>query len=136
MAKSKRSKAKAAAWKAFSLYIRTRDVIERGDGHTAPCITCGAMIPAKGNDAGHYVPGRSDSVLFDEHNCHLQCVGCNRFKQGAFIEYEEALLEMYGADEVQRLKELKHIIIKYTEQNFRDIQAKYKEKLKNLLGEI
>ena len=124
--KSPRKRAKDAAWKAFSIYIRTRDaVIETGDVHSGRCISCGRLIPVAGNDAGHFVPGRSDAILFEEHNCHLQCIRCNRFAQGAFVDYEMALRELYGEEEVERLKQLKFKTVKYSLQDFIAIKKKY-----------
>ena len=137
MRKSERQRAKARAWEAFSIYIRTRDAVTWQHSTThGRCITCSNLIPVKGSDAGHYVPGRSDNLLFEEHNCHLQCPGCNRFKQGMFIEYEKALVEMYGEEEVTRLKQLKFQYKKYTIDEYKEIREKYKEKLKTLLEDF
>ena len=131
--KSERRRAKDAAWKEFSRYIRTRDaVVETGDTTRGRCITCGRLIPVYGNDAGHFVPGRSDAVLFEEHNCHLQCARCNRFAQGAFVEYELALRDLNGEEEVERLKQLKFKHVKYSVQDFINLKIKYRAMTKML----
>lgn len=129
MAKSKRTMAKNTAWKWFSLFIRTRDAMSTmRQPDIGRCITCNKVVTVNGNDAGHFVSGRSDAVLFEEHNCHLQCAVCNRFKQGMWVEYEEALIKKYGEEEVARLKKLKHTVRSYTEQEFRDLAKIYKAK--------
>ncbi|RKX92021.1 MAG: recombinase [Spirochaetes bacterium] len=124
--KSERQRAKQRAWEAFSRYIRTRDCIATtGSPEYGRCITCGQVYPFGKLDAGHFIPGRSDAVLFEEHNCHAQGIRCNRFAQGAFVEYEMALRELYGEEEVERLKQLKFKTVKYSLQDFIAIKKKY-----------
>jgi len=133
MAKSERQKAKACAWKWFSKYIRARDCLDTmGDLKHGICITCDNVIRFEKMDAGHFIPGRSDAVLFDEHNTHGQCVSCNRFKQGMWVSYEKALLSKYGFAEVARLKELYFTDVKLTELEFREIADYYRMKYKGV----
>ena len=63
-------KAKSKAWKAFSLYIRTRDSING----MCQCVTCGKVAPIKDMHAGHFLGGRSGSILFDEEMVFAQCL--------------------------------------------------------------
>ena len=61
------SAAKNAAWKEFSRYIRLRDCIKTtGDTDAGICITCGKLIPYGNSQAGHFIAGRTNGVLFNE----------------------------------------------------------------------
>ena len=104
------SRAKKEAWKAFSLYIRTRD---SEDGEQAECFTCEFFFPIKQLQAGHFLPGRKNATLFEPHNCHAQCMQCNVFLKGNLIEYYPRMVEKYGLDEITRLKELDSQTKKY-----------------------
>lgn len=114
--------AKSTAWKYFSLYIRKRDSL----CDSFRCCTCGEVKPFRLADAGHFIPGRSNSILFEETNCHAQCSACNRFKQGKWPEYYKFMLEKYGQIEIDRLIDLKSKIVKLKESDFREIAKKYK----------
>ena len=94
------AKAKKDAWKVFSLYIRTRD---SHDGK-AICFTCEYLFPIKELQAGHFVPGRKNVLLFHEQNCHQQCLRCNVFLKGNLIEYYPRMVEKYGLDTIEALK--------------------------------
>jgi hypothetical protein len=126
MAKSERSKSKATAWTWFSKYIRLRDTPGR-------CCTCGAHIEFSTCDAGHYIPGRKDAYLFDEHNCHGQCPKCNRFLQGCWVEYEAFIIDKYGGAENERLKGLKNKVVKLTVADYRAIAKEYRIRYHELL---
>lgn len=70
-----KSKAKANAWREFSRFIRTRDAIATtGDTDTLICCTCGKLIPFKQAQAGHFIAGRTNALLFDEDIVHGQCL--------------------------------------------------------------
>lgn len=135
--KSERQRAKERANEAFSKYIRIRDAIDTtGDELFFVCITCGREVPVRNNDCGHFVPGRSDSVLYDEHNAHGQCSSCNRFKGGLWVEYERAMIKKYGREETERLKDLKFVVKKMTASEFREVAEDYKIKLNGLIKDL
>lgn len=123
------AKAKKAAWTAFSLYVRLRDSDWRGD---CTCVTCGKTQNYRKQQAGHFVQGRHNSVLFDPRNCHVQCPGCNLFKNGNLYLYGKFMEKKYGQEVIDELFELDKQSKKYTEQDFRDIETKYKELCKAL----
>ena len=103
------SKAKKAAWDAFSKMIRIRDAL-RTTGTTthAACCTCDRVYPVERLQGGHFLPGRHNAILFDEHNVHAQCHGCNMFKQGNSIKYFRFMQRTYGDAEIERLERLDH----------------------------
>jgi len=58
---------KTTAWRNFARYIKLRDAINTtGDIYYARCITCGEVKPIEEMDAGHGIPGRMNSILFNE----------------------------------------------------------------------
>lgn len=124
-----RRKAKDRAWGWFSKYIRLRDCLRTtGTATHGICISSGRQIRFEDADAGHFIPGRRDAYLFEETNVHLQSKADNKYQGGSFVEYEIALLELYGPEEVQRLKDLKHQYKKFSAEEYREISDKYRKK--------
>lgn len=94
------SKAKAKAWKSFSLFIRLRDADEFG---MVKCCTCPARKHYKEMDAGHYITRAKASTFLDEGNCHGQCSGCNRWQGGKFFEHMQFIVRTKGQAELDRI---------------------------------
>lgn len=71
-------KSKKKAWDAFSKYVRLRDALKTTGTHThAKCYTCLKRYPAFGKgclQAGHFIPGRNNSILIDEVGVNAQCL--------------------------------------------------------------
>ena len=127
MAKKKARKkslktAKLQAWNAFSRYIRLRDT---GSNGLIPCCTCGREYSFSSIDAGHWITRGWLPTLFEETNVHGQCVGCNLGKGGRADDYERFIARVYGVEEVDRLRALKHANIKYTLNDYEEIRTKY-----------
>lgn len=116
-------KLKKLAWKVFSEWIRKRDANE--DGFTR-CITCGKWDHWKNLQASHFIPGRRNSILFLEENCHAACYVCNVLKHGALEEYYPFMLSKYGQETIDRIKRLKNEIFKPTREYYESLIAKYK----------
>lgn len=73
--KSERAIAKDKAWDSFSIYIRTRDCLRfTGDPTQGKCITCNKPFDFKHLQAGHFINGRGNAVLFDERLVYSQCL--------------------------------------------------------------
>jgi len=90
---------KDTAWRWFSKYIRLRDAIKTtGDVFYAKCITCGEILPIEDMDAGHGIPGRMNSVLFNEDLVHAQCRQCNRRGGGELQMFKKVLIDMHGQE--------------------------------------
>jgi hypothetical protein len=106
------------AQKAFNQYIRERD-------REKPCVSCGALqgVVVRGGafDAGHYRSrGSAPHLAFDAHNCHSQCVKCNRFLGGNIVEYRKELIARIGIEKLEMLEQdnrPRH----YTVEDFRRI---------------
>lgn len=112
--KTSRAKAKEKAWNAFSLYIRERDGV---------CVTCGG--PAQ--QAGHFIDGRGNAVLFSERGVHGQCYHCNVGLKGNKLEYWLFMERTYGREVINELMAESKTTVQYKEYQFLEIAEKYKE---------
>ena len=128
------SKAKAKAWQEFSKFIRTRDSIATtGDTDSGVCCTCGKLIPFKQSQAGHFIAGRTNALLFDEDIVHLQCYACNICNHGEQLEYYYYMKRHYTEDQILEMRKLRYQTVKYTTDELLQIADKYKEKTEELL---
>lgn len=60
------------------------------------CVTCGATLPCDKLQGGHFCPRACYPLRWDERNVHPQCVRCNLYKNGAYIEYSQWFIKQYG----------------------------------------
>lgn len=118
--KTERAKAKEKAWKAFSLYVRTRD---------KHCVTCPT---GTAEQAGHFIDGRNNAVLFSEEGVHGQCYHCNVGLKGNKLEYFLFMERTYGRDVIDRLMVESKTTVQYKTFHFLEIKEKYENKLKGL----
>lgn len=137
--KKKRSKTlyKKDAWNAFSVYIRTRDTEERWpEGRVGKCCTCKKEYEFKKLQAGHFIPGRSGSVLLDERIVHAQCYHCNVGLKGNPREYDKFMRTKYTDEEVSELDNLAYQTKIYSIPDYIDATALFKQKTKELLDNV
>lgn len=118
------------AWKWFSIFIRLRKANWKGQSQ---CVTCRRWIYWKLGDAGHFLPGRHASILFDERGTNFQCRYCNRNLGGNPKKYKEFMLKKYGAGIVGELIRQNQIVIPFMPQELKALTGKYKAKAQNLL---
>lgn len=128
---------KKKAWNEFSIYIRTRDSLANPYGNTdyLICCTCNKPYPAFGigcAQAGHFIPGRGNAILFDERGVHGQCYNCNVRLKGNWPEYMSFMMNKYGRETVDELLRLNKTIRKFTTDELQDLIEIYKAKLKEL----
>lgn len=95
------SSLKKKAWNTFSLWIRTKYADWKG---YVACVTCGVTKPIKAMQAGHFIAGRMNSILFDERGVHPQCYSCNIGKHGNTLEYLDFMKKKYGMKVVNELR--------------------------------
>lgn len=128
--------AKEKAWKAFSKYIRVRDAYATtGFDEMCECVTCYKLFPVTGKgciQAGHFIPGRNNGILFDERGVHGQCYGCNGFGRGKQPRYHEYMLRKYGQEVIDDLFEKARSTVQYKTHDYLEIEKEYKQKLKNI----
>jgi len=114
-----------SAQSAFNKYIRVRD-------DELCCISCGRHHTGQYH-AGHYRSrGAHPELRFEELNCHKQCAPCNNHLSGNISNYRPALIIKIGQDKVDWI-EGPHEPKKYTCAELKEIELKYKSKLKDLL---
>ena len=118
--KSEKQKLKEKAWKLFSQWIRRRDANK--DGYVN-CVTCGKLgfWEKDGIQAGHFISGRTLSILFDHRNCHPQCYSCNVGRGGSYVEYFIFMEEKYGREVIDELRRLKYQSRKYTIGDYKEL---------------
>lgn len=133
---------KKKAWEAFSLFIRTRDSLKTTGGlEKCVCVSCGDRRPRLGMyciQAGHFIAGRNNAVLFSEEGVHGQCQMCNngikgRRKPTASILYYQFMEREYGKDMIDRLVLESNQLIKYKSWDYDAIAEKYKFKTQELV---
>ena len=133
--KSPYKKAKDRAWKAFSDYIRLRDCLQTTRSpNYCQCITCGKIHPYDYIQAGHFVEGRGNAVLFDEDIVNGQCKGCNhKHNYQAKVVYRRVMVSRFGEEEVKEMENLLWETKQYTKPDLDALTDYYKQKRKELL---
>ena len=137
-----RALAKKKAWDAFSIYIRTRDCIRfTGDPTRGICVTCKTPRSIKELQAGHFVGGRGNAVLFDERLVYSQDGYCNQKPPmglgGNYAAYTLFMFdEGYTREEIEGFLALKGQIKQYKTKDFFEIADLYKNKYNKLLNDI
>ena len=98
---------RAKLWPIFSRYIRMRDCLEATGTIThGVCCTCGRGYPTGKLQAGHFIPGRADSILFEPTCVHSQCYRCNVLRQGEWVKYFRYMEDKCGLEHIYHLMSL------------------------------
>ncbi len=114
----------------MQLYARLLHTDENGYGY---CCSCGRSLSWGESQGGHFQPkGRNyNAAGFEEDNINLQCAECNCTLQGNPAGYVSYMLEEYGQDVIDHLKDLSY---KYLEtEEVRDLARIYKQKCRDLI---
>ena len=129
------AKMKKKVWEVFSKYIRLRDCLRTtGCSSWGLCVTCGKRYHIKLLQAGHYVAGRTNAILFSERGVHAQCYNCNINLRGNTLEYRRKIIEMYGEGADEEIEAEKSKIVKYTIPDLEELLTHYKEEIVILEG--
>jgi len=127
---------KKKAWDEFSKFIRLRDALKTtGHQDFLVCCSCGKTYPAFGKgcaQAGHFVPGRGNAILFDERGVHGQCYNCNVNLKGNWPGYMDFMLKTYGHEVVDELLRLNKTVRKYGVVELEEMRDSYKKKMEEL----
>jgi 5-methylcytosine-specific restriction endonuclease McrA len=129
MAKKKSLTAvKDKVWKLFSRYIRLRDRLVEDGVVTdyCPCCSCGRVYDLKQMQAGHFIPGRRNSNLFDDRGCHAQCYSCNMHKNGNWPGYYEFMLKTYGQSVIDDLLKQNKELLTFDENYLQTLASRLK----------
>lgn len=134
----KKSNINKTAWKWFSLFIRARDCLEQtGSIEEGNCVTCGDRYKFKELQAGHCIPGRNHSILFDERLVNAQCSHCNKNVQygglgGNYAKYHIWYIEKYGLEDFKEKERLSKELLKLNAVELVEISDKYRLKYREL----
>ena len=110
----------------FSIYIRRKDAVN----DIAQCVTCGKKDHWSKLQNGHWASRRHYSTRWDERNCNVQCSGCNVFRAGEIYLYTKYLCSKYGDNFPEELYKLSQKIVKFTDDDLKDMIDHYKKELK------
>lgn len=128
------TKHKDKAWRAFSIYIRTRDCLRTtSDPERGTCVTCNRPYHFKQLQAGHWIPGRNNAVLFSERGVHAQCYGCNYSKSSNPIKYWLFMEQTYGRKIMDLLILESEQTVIYNKDDYDNIRSKFKLMTKDLI---
>src|SRR5688572_25898041 len=83
------------AWSLLSEYVRRSSADEGG---TNSCYTCGRLQFWRASQAGHAIPGRTNSTLLDESIIRVQCPVCNVWNGGRYEIFTTKLIKENGMD--------------------------------------
>ncbi len=136
MKKQTLTQAKDKLWKVFSQYIRLRDALRTTGTEThGLCISCEKHYPCFGvgcMQAGHFLPGRHASVIYDERGCQAQCYNCNVNLKGNWNKYYAGMEKLYGEKIIKELQSLDRETKQWKVFEIEELTISYKEKLKKL----
>lgn len=93
-----------ALWKKCSLFWRLFYTDNTGYGH---CYTCEKRIFYKEANLGHYISRAYKAVKFHSDNLRLQCVQCNKWKNGQTVVFRENLVDEIGEKRVLKIEKMK-----------------------------
>lgn len=132
--KTKKTKSKSISylkkktWSLFSEFIRKRGCSHDGIN---TCVTCGINAHWKDLQAGHFIDGRNNSVLFNEEIVWPQCMRCNIFLKGNKIQYVQFMVRTLGKsfDDLVELDKLKFLSKQFKKYDYLDLIELYINKI-------
>lgn len=127
---------KHTVWASFARFIKIRDTDRAG---VCYCCTCGKGMSWSSPDcnAGHFIGGRTNSVLFDETIVHAQCSRCNNYGGGKPWDYEQFMMKRYDYDygTLEEIKARRHQIKKYTMEDLKDLKKHFDKEFERIKKE-
>jgi len=114
----------------FQLFVRLDESDKEG---RCKCVTCGTEGKYTEMHAGHFeAKGSGNSTRFIRDNCHVQCNKCNTFMHGNLIQYTFWMLEKYGEERVNEIRQLKHQTLKIPKEEFIEMVQRYNADIKEI----
>ena len=115
--------------KTFQAMIRMEAADDDGDCVCVTCLRVHQWNSGKIN-AGHFHSRRHTGTLWDERNCHPQCVYCNQFLSGNIQSYAQYMLETYSEQELVELSRKTKEEINYTLAELVEIRMGFMDRIK------
>lgn len=113
-----------------SLFIRLKNSDWRG---YTKCYTCDKVAHYKdGMQCGHFISRGSHKLRFEEKNLRVQCVGCNVYKNGNYIEFTMRMIAEKGKAFVEKLRKEGKESKTFSVEELKEISNKFKTKIKQL----
>ncbi|KKL09341.1 hypothetical protein LCGC14_2566830, partial [marine sediment metagenome] len=97
--------------------------------------TCKRDYPIGKLQAGHFIPGREDSILFDPVYVHAQCYRCNIKRQGEWLKYFRFMEKKHGREYVLELMDRSEKKCLITPEWIENTMVHYLKKIKVKNGE-
>ncbi len=136
MAKSTLKSFKNTVWKSCAAYIKLRDADSNG---MVACCTCNRIMSIYDQicNAGHFIPTRNNTVLFDDHLIHSQCSDCNCGGSGEQYRYGLFMAKKYGHSEevLEEMQSLRHRVKKITMADLKEIKKRFDDEIIRLTYE-
>ena len=120
---------KKKLWKMVSEFVRRLWADRNGN---CRCVTCKVLRHWKEMQAGHFIDGRNNAVLWDLRGIHPQCMSCNIFKHGNKVEYFRFMQEEYGDEIIEELRSNSKKAVKITIPEYIEMIKTYTKKLQEL----
>ena len=118
---------KQKAWTEFSRMIRL-EAVDLKTGLVS-CVTCSRKaLWNDGMQAGHFIDGRYNSVIFYERGVHVQCYACNIIYNGRKDEYFLFMEKSYGRDEIDKQMRMKWENVSFTRDQLEDMRKEFKRR--------
>ena len=121
------SQLKKRCWEVFSIYIRRKYADQNG---FVLCVTCRKSVPWSEAQASHYVPGRTNSILFDERGVYPCCFRCNVILSGNLHQYTKFLESVHGIEGARNIREELILLSKqprkFSAEELKDLIKHYK----------
>lgn len=110
--KPKRAKLSTLIIKADTLtsqYIRQKYADHNG---MVTCISCPTVLHWKEMHCAHFIERGKMATRWLEENLHPACCSCNRYRKEMHMrEYSFAMIDMYGRDKANELRELTKTVL-------------------------
>jgi hypothetical protein len=107
------------AWNIWSKWLRKSQADFSG---YVSCYTCNKKLQWFEAHAGHWIHNRLD---FDPRNIHIQCPGCNTYRNGRLEVYTLNLIDEIGVEQVKELRREATRHPGYTYPELKELHSKY-----------
>lgn len=111
----------------FQKMIRMEAANKKGE---CECVTCGKVIDWKTANAGHFYKRRHTGTLLDEMNVHIQCIACNKYRDGHLAEYTRFMQETYSESELDDLQKRHFVRKEFTRIELVELRISYMDRCK------
>ena len=123
-------------WKLVSKFVRLTAAVKENDNGHVHCVTCGERKHYKQLQAGHFIPGRYNAIIFETRGIHPQCYHCNVGLKGNPRKYDEWMRKNMGDKVVEELDALAKDTRQFFIPELLGMIGEYKKKVDELLAKL